>query len=324
MQRLDFIQSMGLSLDLAMEAHELLRGATRREVPGVEEKKEKYDNAEVTIVTILNATGEKAMRKPVGQYVTIEAPTITQHDPSIHDDIAVIFAKYLKELLPISPNDTVLIVGLGNWNATPDSLGPQVVERTLVTRHIHEIAPEELPPGARPVCAISPGVLGVTGIETAEIIIGVINHVKPAAILAIDALAAGDVSRIATTIQLADTGITPGSGIGNNRKELSKKTLGIPVIAIGVPTIVHAGTIAFDAVNKVFDNLENDQNFSKCLDSIPIEGFQKKISEVLEPYGGNLMVTPKDIDELIDNTSKIIAKGIQKALFPMLKGNELH
>lgn len=324
MNKLNFVKSMGWSLDLALEAHELLRGATKREIPGVEEKKESYDNAEVTIVTILNETGEKMLGKPIGKYVTIEAPSIRFHDPAVHDEITAIFAKYLSDLLPLSPTDTVLVVGLGNWNATPDSLGPQVVDRTYVTRHLHQVAPEELPKGARPVCAISPGVLGITGIETAEIIIGVINHVKPAAIIAIDALAAGDVSRIATTIQLADTGITPGSGIGNNRKELSKKTLNIPVIAVGVPTIVHAGTIAFDAVNKVFDNLEDDQNFAKCLDSIPVDGIQKKISAVLDPYGSGLMVTPKDIDDLIDNTAKIIAKGMQSALFPTLKNSDIH
>ncbi|NPV25850.1 MAG: GPR endopeptidase [Firmicutes bacterium] len=309
-----FYRHFGINLDLAIEAHELLRGQTGQEIPGVREDKEQYDFATITTVVIMTPEGEQAMGKPRGNYITIEAPGLSHSDPDIQTKISQLLSAKLKNLLRLDNNATVLIIGLGNWNATPDALGPKVVDQSIITRHLFKYAPEALVPGMRPVCALAPGVLGITGIETAEIIKGVVEKVQPNAIIVIDALAAKSVNRIGTTIQLADTGIHPGSGVGNKRTGINQATMGVPVIAIGVPTVVHAAVIIEEAIQTLFRELKMYQGLRPL-------AVDDTIRQVLEPFGGNLTVTPKEIDSMIQTVSKTIAGGISMALHPQVNPN---
>ncbi|MHB1125999.1 MAG: GPR endopeptidase [Bacillota bacterium] len=321
MQRSDFYQQWGITLDLAIEAHELLRGDTRQEVPGVSEEKETFPNANVTTVTILNEIGERFMGKARGTYITIEAPAIRENNPVVHQEVSTVLGTKLRNMLTslnMTPQSTVLLVGLGNWEATPDALGPRVVDLSLVTRHLYRYAPQEIQSGLRPVCALAPGVLGITGIETAEIIRGVVDRIRPNLIIAIDALAARRVERISTTIQLADTGINPGSGVGNNRTGISLETMGIPVIAIGVPTVVSAAVIAFEAFGQL---LEQNPALNQQINQNTLEGI---ITNILQPFGGNLTVTPKEIDDLIHNIARIITNGINHGLHQAITPEQMN
>jgi len=318
----EIFKSLGVTIDMAVEAHDIVRGDTGQEISGVKMDREHTEQAEVTIIRIEDPAAEQVMGKPRGTYITIDAPIIREPDKSAHKEIARTLAKHLGTLLKLGPNDNVLIVGLGNWNATPDALGPRVVQYSLVTRHLHQYAPKEITEGLRPVSALAPGVLGTTGIETAEIIKGVVEKTKPSLVIAIDALAAQSVERIAASIQLADTGISPGSGVGNKRQGINQESMGVPVIAIGVPTVVNAATIAHSTLDQFLQQMAGNpviQNSVKDFNPITM---QQLIQEVLKPYTGDLMVTPKEIDDLIDNISKIIAKGISQALHPAIDPDE--
>ncbi|MGI9859836.1 GPR endopeptidase [Moorella naiadis] len=311
LQRAKFYQLAGVVLDLAVEAHDLLRGATRQEVPGVREDKEKLPHANVTTITIMNQAGEQAMGKPRGIYITIDAPGLLVEDPPVHEEIAGLLSQKLNLLLQnlqIGPTDPVLVVGLGNWEATPDSLGPKVINQFTVTRHLFKYAPQSLPPGTRPVSALAPGVLGTTGIETAEIIRGVVEKIKPRVIIAIDALAAGDLNRVGSSIQISDTGINPGSGVGNQRLGINLQTMEVPVIAIGIPTVVHAGVIIFEAINRLQEAFPNvNLPFNQVL-------AQNLSRNVLSPFGGNLTVTPKEVDDLVHNLAWVISNALNRSL----------
>lgn len=300
-----FFRNMGISLDLAMEAKEIIRGETGQEIPGVRMDLETYENASVSVVIIEDEAAQSIMGKPVGTYITIEAPIIKANNQQAHKEVAAIFAEQLKKMIDIPMESNILVVGLGNWNATPDALGPKVVEKCLVTRHLFNYAPQELQGGMRPVSAMAPGVLGLTGIETAEIIRGVAANTRPTIIVAIDSLAARSVKRIGTTIQIADTGINPGSGIGNKRVGINQETMGVKVLAIGVPTVTHAAVIAQDAIEKYIQSIGGKTGDAS-----------QAIQNVLEPFGGNLTVTPKEIDTLIEDTAIIISGGINMALHP--------
>lgn len=310
-ERAEFYRLAGVVLDLAVEAHDLLRGATQQEVPGVREDKEKYPNATVTTITIFNAVGAQAMGKPQGTYITIDAPALRYENPPVHEEIAALLAQKLGVLLQkwqVGPSDPVLVVGLGNWEATPDSLGPKVVNQFTVTRHLLKFAPQNLPPGTRPVSALAPGVLGTTGIETAEILRGVVEKTRPRILIAIDALAAGDLGRIGSSIQITDTGINPGSGVGNKRTGINIETMGIPVIAVGIPTVVHAGVIIYEVLNQLHQafpgtNINLDQNMAQNL-----------ARNVLAPFGGSLTVTPKEIDDLVHNLAWVIGNALNRTL----------
>ncbi len=232
---LDFYKNNNISVDLAIEAHDIVRGQLGTEIPGAIVDRQNYENAAVTIVKIVEDQAAQMMGKPVGTYITIEAPAIRDNNRIAQKEVAEILAKQLSSLFSLPENANVLLVGLGNWQATPDSLGPRVVDQTIVTRHLYKYAPEELKGGMRSVSAMAPGVLGITGIETAEIIKGVVEKIQPELIVAIDALAAGSVERIGSTIQLADTGVSPGSGIGNKRTGINKETMGVKTIAMVCP-----------------------------------------------------------------------------------------
>ncbi|GAW91407.1 GPR endopeptidase [Calderihabitans maritimus] len=318
MNKLHLYEKLGIQLDLALEAHELLRGATRREIPGVREEKETFEHASVTTVTILNEEGAQQMGRPPGSYITIEAPGIRHNNKAVHRSIAEILAQKLEFLmkeLNIGTDASVLLVGLGNWDATPDALGPRVINHTMVTRHLYHYAPETVK-GLRSVAALAPGVLGITGIETAEIVKGVVEKTKPDLIIAVDALAASNLERISTTIQLANTGINPGSGIGNRRAGINQETMGVPVIAIGVPTVVNATVFVFEAFARLF------QKHPEVRQKVPDQTVQNITSNLLAPFEGKLTVTPKEIDDLIKNVSWIIASGLTMGLHPAIGPEE--
>lgn len=315
---LDFFQSYNINVDLALEAREIIQGRTGQEIPGVRVDRETFDFATVTIVHVEEKSAESMMGKPVGTYITIEAPAIKDNDPQAHHQLGEILAQQLTKLFNLPEGSSVLVVGLGNWNATPDALGPKVVSMTMVTRHIFNYAPQELQPGMRVVSALAPGVLGLTGIETAEVIRGVVEKIQPNLVIAIDSLGARSVSRIGTTIQIADTGVNPGSGVGNQRKALNMETLGVPVVAIGVPTVVNAAVIAKDTVDMFMEQLRNNQTVFNVVSTLNPNLSTQVIEKILEPFGGHLMVTPKEIDDLIQRASKIIAGGITKAMHPNL------
>ncbi len=319
---LDFFQSFNINVDLALEAREIIQGKSGQEIPGVRVDREKYDFATVTIVNVEEKSAESVMGKPIGTYITIESPVIKDNDPEAHHQIGEILAAQLMKLFNLPEGASILVVGLGNWNATPDALGPKVVSMTMVTRHIFNYAPEELRPGMRKVSALAPGVLGLTGIETAEVIRGVVEKTGPNMVIAIDSLGARNVSRIGTTIQIANTGVNPGSGVGNQRKALNMETLGVPVVAIGVPTVVNAAVIAKDTVDLFMEQLRNNQTVYNVVSTLNPNVSSQVIEKILEPFGGQLMVTPKEIDDLIQRASKIIAGGITKALHPNLHPNE--
>ena len=237
-------------------------------------------------------------------------------------------AKEFERILNLDEKSTVLVVGLGNWNVTPDALGPKTLSQLMVTRHLLEYVPKEVDEGVRPVCAIAPGVLGITGIETGEIIRGIVDKIKPDVVIAIDALASRRMERVNTTIQIADTGISPGSGVGNKRMALSKETLGVPVIAVGVPTVVDAATMANDTIDKVIDSLINEakeeKDFYNMLKNIDRGEKYQLIQEVLQPYVGNLIVTPKEIDDVVDRIAKVIANGLNIALHQGITLNDVN
>lgn len=320
---LEFFKNFSINVDLALEAREIVQGQTGQEIPGVRVDRETYNHASVTIVVIKEKSAEAVMGKPVGTYITIEAPEIGGREPVVHHEIGLVVAEMLSRLINLPQPSNILIVGLGNWNATPDSLGPKVVSQTMVTRHIFHYAPQELQPGMRSVSALAPGVLGITGIETAEIIKGVVDRIKPDLVIAIDALAAKNVARIATTIQIANTGINPGSGVGNQRLGINYESLGVPVIAIGVPTVVHGAVIAQDTIEQFMEQLKTNPSLYKLYSMMNPNVAQEVIQKVLEPFGGRLMVTPKEIDDLIERTAKIVAGGITKALHPNLPQDQV-
>ncbi|AEE96846.1 GPR endopeptidase [Mahella australiensis] len=304
--------------DLAVEARELYKEGNAGEVPGVEVEDESSLNVKVTRVKIISQEGQQAMGKPMGTYITIEADKLRDRDMDVEDEVSRVLAKEMVALLKVDKDALALVVGLGNWNVTPDALGPRVISKLMVTKHLLELKPEYKDSGLRPVCAITPGVLGTTGMETSDIIEGIIEKIKPDFIIAIDALASRRMNRISTSIQIADTGINPGSGIGNYRSALSQDVLGIPVIAIGVPTVVDAGTMANDTIDMLIETLmkqsKGDTQFYSVLKSMDRDEKYNLITEVISPYVGKLMVTPKDIDAVIDDVSRIIANGINISL----------
>ncbi len=309
--------------DLAIEAREFYnKQENRADIPGVEVDVENKEDITVTRVKVVEDVGAQIIGKPKGNYITIEVPKLKENDMDIHNEAGKILAEEVTSIVDLNDQSVILVVGLGNWNVTPDALGPRVVEHLLVTRHIKEYVPDQVDEGVRSVCAVAPGVLGITGIETSEIIKGIVDRVKPNLVIAIDALASRKMERISTTIQLADTGINPGSGVGNNRKELSQESMGVPVIAIGVPTVVDAATMASDTIDLVIDTLisesPNGGEFYNMLKDMDRTEKYKLISEVISPNVGNLMVTPKEIDRLIDDIAIVIANGLNLALHPSI------
>ena len=305
--------------DLADERRDIYRKANNleNEIPGIEaEEYDEDENIKISKVKVVSEEGEKALGKPKGTYITIDVKNLRIAQDEEIQKAAESLSKELKELMDkhIQKQDDILVVGLGNINVTPDALGPKVIEDIDITRHLLKYAPQYLEEGTRPVSAISPGVLGTTGIETVEIISGIVENIKPKLLIVIDSLASKSMARISSTIQLADTGITPGAGVGNTRKELSESTLGIPVIAIGIPTVVEAATIAADSIDILIKKLQDEAKSNDFLNNLKEEDKQQMMREALIPQDYNLIVTPKEIDDLIENMSSVVARGINFSL----------
>lgn len=304
--------------DLALERRDLYKKAhnIEDEVDGIETEEEKVDeDIKITRVKVLNENGENAIGKKVGNYITIDINNLKIAGEEQIQKASEALTKELKELLKkhIEEQEPLLVVGLGNLYVTPDALGPKVVQDIDVTRHILQYMPEALDKNTRPVSAISPGVLGTTGIETLEILKGIVDNIKPKLLIIIDALASRSIERISSTVQIADTGIIPGAGVGNTRKELSIETLGIPVVAIGIPTVVEAATIAADSLDLFIQKVQEQAKSNDFLNQLQEEDKYEMIKEVLAPNDYNFIVTPKEIDELIENMKDIVARGINFA-----------
>ncbi len=296
--------------DLADERMAICKEQEEKDLDGIKtENKKISDNLELTRVKILNEAGSKKIDKKIGTYTTIN---IKDMEIINQEEIKEAFETVSKEikLMLNGIEGPVLVVGLGNEDTTADAIGPKVIKDLEITRHILKYKPELLQEGTREISAIAPGVLGTTGIETQEILKGLVQNVEVGVIIVIDALASNNISRLLKTIQICDTGIVPGSGVQNRRKEISKETMGVPVIAIGVPTVVEAATI----VANTFDILVDQFEEFEFLKNSSYEDKYKLIKTVLEPSKYNLAVMPKEIDDLVDNMKEIISNAINQSL----------
>ncbi|MDY6012283.1 GPR endopeptidase [Clostridium sp.] len=314
--------------DLAIEAKEDYSKVHEDEIDGVIVDKDTINDTKVTKVTIKNEDGAKKLGKPVGNYITIDIPDYTVYDGEIMENVSEVVGKTMKALVNMTQDKTALVVGLGNWKVTPDALGPKVVEKIMVTRHLKDVMPEAIDDSIIPVCAISPGVLGITGIETGDVIKALVEKIKPDLVVCVDALASRRIDRVNKTIQISDTGISPGAGVGNHRMKINEETLGVKVVAVGVPTVVDAATIANDSIDLVMDEFisksEKGSEFYNMIKSIDKNEKEILIKELLNPYVGDLMVTPKEVDLVIDSLSKIIANGINISLQPNLDMDDIN
>lgn len=305
--------------DLALERREVYKKAkaVENEIEGISYNEEKVnDRVTITRVEVINEAGEKAIGKPMGEYITLDISKVKYMEEESIQEVSEILSKEIKKLVDkhIGIQDSVLIVGLGNEYVTPDSLGPKVANDIEVTRHIIKYCPQFVKEGTREISAVSPGVLGVTGIETLEIVKGIVENVHPNLLIVIDSLCSKNIDRISSSIQISDTGIVPGAGIGNTRAELSKNTLGIPVIALGVPTVVEAATITNDGLDLFIEKLQEEAKSNEYLNKLKEEDNYEEIKEALLPKEFNFIVTPKEIDELIEKMSKLISYGINMSL----------
>lgn len=311
--------SFRIRTDLALESKESFKNQDV-EIKGVvlEENYIEEKNIKITKVIIKNEEGSKAMRKPVGEYITIEAENLREPDDGYHREVSEELANSLKELLPDVENMSVLVVGLGNRDATPDALGPMVASNLLITRHIFKEYGDDIKEFNNHfrVSAITPGVMAQTGMESAEVLKGIVNEIKPDAIVIVDSLAARNTKRLNNTIQLTDTGINPGSGVGNHRLGLNKELFGVTTIAIGIPTVVDAATIVNDAMDCIIEVLQKDRATNSAGDmiaSIDADEKYQLIRELLEPHIGTMYVTPKDVDETVKRLSFTISEALNMA-----------
>ena len=339
--------NFGIRTDLAVESKEKYE-KDNVEIKGVaiQEKYEEALDLNTTVVRIQTEQGAKAMEKPKGTYITMEAPNLIVPDEDYHREISKRLAEILKELIPVCDKQknykestenqkkvsrkgfaeakhelegtSILVAGLGNRLVTPDALGPQVADNLYITRHIikefgrRAYENEQV----QPISAIVPGVMAQTGMESQEIIAGIIREVKPDYLIVIDALAARSVRRLGRTIQITDTGIYPGSGVGNHRYSITKETTGIPVIAIGIPTVVEAATIVYDSMSALIDELahaESLQPLKTSWNRLTEAEHRNLVRELLSPQLNHMFVTPKDIDAEIKRMSYTISEAINLA-----------
>lgn len=304
--------------DLALEAAEPFKNENN--LPYGVTMDEDYDEINeirVTVVDVTSDIGAKKLGKSVGKYITVETPHMDEPDEGYHQEITKVLIEQLAQLLPGVAQKKILVAGIGNREITPDALGPLVVEHLFITRHLFQMyAPtSSILKGLGNISAIAPGVMGQTGMEGQEIIHGIIEETKPEVLIVIDALAARSTQRLNRTIQLTNTGIHPGAGIGNHRNELTEKTLGIPVIAIGIPTVIDAATIVTDTMQNLLKALKNEtQNYftqlSNIMESFDIQEQHALMREVMDPGMMDMFVAPKDIDETIGRISFTISEAI--------------
>lgn len=311
------IEKYSIRTDLALEDKERFE-SDNVEVQGVS-LKEDYDEEreiKVTTVKIETENGAKVMRKPVGTYITMEAPNMSVPDEDYHDEISKELSKFLERFVEKDKEDySILVVGLGNRKVTPDALGPYVVDNLNITRHIvkeygkYAMGEEDV----RLVSAIVPGVMAQTGMETVEIVKAIVQETRPDMIIAVDALAARSSKRLNRTIQITDTGINPGSGVGNHRNAITRDTVGVPVIAIGVPTVVDAATIVNDTMENLILALESSETLRGV--GVVMQGYNaaekyELVKELISPHLNGLFVTPKDIDETVKRISYTISEAL--------------
>ena len=290
---------MAFRTDLAVEAVQNLSHAT--DLRQVRQDDRIIEGFSVSEVEILTEQAAQEIGKPCGRYVTLELDALVRREEDAFPRACRALSTLLGELLPDSAaSGPVLVTGLGNRMITPDAIGPQAIDHVIATRHLVEQVPDVFA-SWRPVSALAPGVLGQTGVETGEVICGVLDRVKPAAVLAVDALAAGRLSRLLRTIQLADTGITPGAGVGNARAALNSDTLGVPVIAIGVPTVVDGATLAHE--------IASQEGLPSC--------------EALDDLSLPVMVTTRDIDREVADIARVIGYAVNMALHPHLTVSDI-
>lgn len=287
--------------DLALENREIYQKAVRKntEIPGISTVLDDSDKDFLfTKVSILTDEASQVLFKPKGDFITLESPLLNSEIRDIDAKIIKKVSKTLFETGKMDKKHSILVVGLGNSDITPDSLGAKVVEKLEITRHLAKYSPELLPHNSRLISAITPGVLGTTGIDTYEIVKGIVEKTNPELVIVIDALAAKEVHRVGTTIQISNAGIVPGSGVKNNRNEISEKTLGIPVIALGIPTVVSIPSIVNDATDSFLT--ESEKN--------------RVINAITLNKNYDFMVTPNTIDDIVENLSRILAKSINYAI----------
>ncbi len=299
---------MQIRTDLAMEAN------VRPGMPGVKQQVKTWGKIEKTEVIVETETAARLLQKARGHYITLSFQELYYADAAERMQLSRMLARALQQLLP--KDGEILVVGLGNRRITADALGSRVLDSLLITRHLQKRSSTLPVTGLRSLCALAPGVLGVTGIETAEVIRGIVQHVKPRAIIAIDARAARESSRICTTIQLTDTGILPGSGVGNHRMGLNERTLGVPVIAVGVPMVVYAAVIARDALSLMMQDMGLDEQAHE-------QAMDELIDRTMAHALGDMVVTPREVDEMVGKVAQIIADGINEAVQTGLSHEEL-
>ena len=304
--------------DLALERRDIYQKINKlQEIDGIESTEEKInDNIKVSRVKITNPKGEQAIGKPIGNYITIDVKKLKLATDEDIQKTAETLTNELKKIIDVHTDKEgeILVVGLGNIYVTPDALGPKVINEIDVTRHIKKYLPQYLEEGTRIVSAISPGVLGTTGIETVEILKGIVDNVKPKLLIVIDALASRSIERISSTIQISDTGIVPGAGVGNTRQEISQSSLGIPVVAIGIPTVVELATLVSDGIDIFIDRLQEKAESNEYLNKLQQEDKYEEVKEALNVGEYNMIVTPKEIDDLIENMKDVVARGINFAV----------
>lgn len=292
--------------DLAMEASKAAGN-----VPGVSVSRWEESGITVTEVKVETHDAARAIGKREGTYLTLECEGVRKRDPAAREALQNILGEEIARLLPPDEmNAPVMVVGLGNRMVTPDALGPKTVDGLLITRHLFSEMPDQVNHRLSCVCAIAPGVMGITGIETMETVSSLTQTIHPRCIIAVDSLAARSSARVGTSVQLSDTGVQPGSGVGNHRRALDKETLGVPVIAIGMPTVVYAVTIARDALSMLAEG-ETDE---EALDAVTEQLFENEI--------GEMIVTPREVDDMIADAAKILSGGINRALHSDLTPEE--
>ncbi len=289
--------------DIAAEAHKIWKNSTEdtTELKGVVAVDENIKGFTVTTVNITDEIGSQTLCKPIGNYITIELDKLINREECSFEDCTDVISEIISKLAgEIPKNKPILVVGLGNEDITPDAVGPWAIDNVLVTHHLKTLAPQDFEAFGS-VVAIRPGVLGTTGIESGKYISLIAKELKPALIIVIDALASSEMERLCRTVQITDTGITPGSGVGNAREKLNKFTLGAPVIAIGVPTVVDAGTLVYSFADKFGIDVPDD----------------------LPRQSGGLIVTPKDIDKTAKDTAKLVGYAINLAMHKGLTVEEV-
>ncbi len=293
--------------DMALEASQAAGS-----IPGVHVSQWEEESVSITEVRVETEEAAQRLGKSVGTYLTLECEGVRRRDPAAREEVQNVLGEEIARLLPPDEQGApVLVVGLGNRRVTPDSLGPKTVDGTLVTRHLLRELPDKVDGRLNPVCAIAPGVMGATGLETMETVSALVKEIHPRCLIVIDSLAARASSRVGVSIQLSDTGIQPGSGVGNHRRALNERELGVRVIALGMPTVVYAVTIARDALEILGEGETNPA----ALDEVTKSLFENEI--------GEMIVTPREVDDMIDDAAQMLAGGINRALQTALSPEEI-